>query len=81
MILLGLRQEVEALTYHEVVEILIEADEQETDRQRWGLALKTNNPVETYQEMRQRIEEQLEVADGTAIEDMPVPMQSWLRAV
>lgn len=72
---------MEALTYHEVVEVLVEADEQETDRQRWGLALKTNNPVETYREMRDRVEEQLSVADGPVIDDMPVPMQNWLRAV
>lgn len=81
MILLGLRKEVEALTYHEVVEILLEADEQEADRQRWGLALKTDNPVETYQEMRDRIEEQLEVAEGPAIDELPAPTQNWLRAV
>lgn len=81
MILLGLRQEVESLTYHEVIAVLLEADEQEADRQRWSLSLKTNNPVETYQEMRERIEEQLAVADGPTIDEQPAPMQNWLRAV
>lgn len=79
MILLHVREEVEALTYHEVVEVLLEADEQDTDRRRWSLALKTPDPVETYQQMRERIEEQLDVADGPSIDELPDATQKWLR--
>lgn len=79
MLALHRREEVEALTYHEVVGILLEAEEQEHDSRRWDSALKTPNPVETYNEMLAEIERRLDVAEGPEIDEMAPDMRSFLR--
>ncbi len=75
MLALRDRSEVEGLTHHEVIEILTMQDMEEQDRRWWLLAQKSTDPVKTYSEMREAIED----AVTPAIDLDTHPLRDWYR--
>lgn len=77
MLALGRREEVESLTYHEVVLVLSEQERALQDQRTWDLSVaKSEKPVDTYNEIMDRIEEALD--PGPDIDELP--NRDWLRA-
>jgi hypothetical protein len=71
------RDEIEALTYHEVVEVLTMADMEEQDRRHFLLSTKSDDPYKTYSEIREGVEKAL--TPQAEVDDEPPEIASWLR--
>lgn len=50
--------------------------EKKWDQRRWDIALRTDKPVETYQEM---VRQAREDKDSVAIDDLSEQERNWLR--
>jgi hypothetical protein len=62
----------EGLTYQEVVGVLGEYEWQEQDRRNWSYALsRSGEPFETYNEIRERLEDAMAPAEPIAPERRP----------
>ena len=60
------RGAIEALTYNEAIGVLAEYDWQEQDRRIWLLSQKSDEPVETYDKIRERLEQSMAPAEPIA---------------
>jgi hypothetical protein len=57
--------------------VLIEIDASLWDRRSWDLALKSDNPVENYEEARKR---RKELEQTPTVDELPQERRDWLRA-
>jgi hypothetical protein len=74
------RQEVEALTYYEVLAILREVDLRERRLRDWDVARTTQTPYETFDRMQEATDDAL--AEALGIDETPVDdaTAAWLKA-
>jgi hypothetical protein len=71
------RAEIENLTYLEVVEVLTMADMEEQDRRHFVVAVKSDDPLKTYNEIRSEIDEAL--TPKPDLGEMSPSAAAWLR--
>lgn len=71
------REEIEHLSYGEVVEVLTIADMEEQDRRHFALAVKSNDPLKTYSEIKAAVEDAM--TPKAEVDDEPPDIANWLR--
>lgn len=67
------------MTHGEVVEILTMADMEEQDRRHFRLALRSDDPMKTYSEIKAAIEEAS--TPQPDVDDEPPVIADWLRKI
>lgn len=65
------------MTRGEVLAVMKQIIKEQWDDRSWDLALKTNDPVDTYDE---QVKRQQSIEDADKVEDLPQAQQDWLRA-